>query len=157
MYIDVSFPPPSSAPHLDIRVHRQSNLGVVRLQSDACESELKVRQKERVPSRFDTRLWLTSCTDVCNLKPSDSNEELKAPFQTDAKTFSSEAIYSKVANFLVTFSIFFGRSEEHQKFVAGVKLNWNSTEQSPQNQIGAPDQLYSELNLRPPDCNRTTP
>ena len=33
-------------------------LGVVRLQSDAFESELKVRQKERVPSRFDTRLWL---------------------------------------------------------------------------------------------------
>ncbi len=53
--------------------------------------------------------------------------------------------------------MFFGRSEEHQKFVAEVKLNWDSTEQSPQNQIGAPDQLYSELNLRPPDCNRTTP
>ena len=33
-------------------------LGVVRLQSDAFESELKVRQKERVPSRVDTRLWL---------------------------------------------------------------------------------------------------
>ena len=33
-------------------------LEVVRLQSDAFESELKVRQKERVPSRFDTRLWL---------------------------------------------------------------------------------------------------
>ena len=33
-------------------------LGVVRLQSDAFESELKVRQKERVPSRFNTRLWL---------------------------------------------------------------------------------------------------
>ena len=33
-------------------------LGVVRLQSDAFESELKVWQKERVPSRFDTRLWL---------------------------------------------------------------------------------------------------
>jgi hypothetical protein len=28
--------------------------------------------------------------------------------------------------------------------VAEVKLNWNSTEQSPQNQIGAPDQLHSE-------------
>jgi hypothetical protein len=41
--------------------------------------------------------------------------------------------------------------------VAEVKLNWNSTEQSPQNQIGAPDQLHSELNLRPPDCNRTCP
>ena len=53
--------------------------------------------------------------------------------------------------------MFFGRSEEHQKFVAEVKLNWNSTERSPQNQIRAPDQLYSELNLRPPDCNRTTP
>jgi hypothetical protein len=92
---------------------------------------------------------------VCNLKPSGSNEELEAPFQTDAKTFSSEAVYSKVAKFLVTFSVFFGRSEEHQKFV--VKLNWNSTEQSPQNQIGAPDQLYSELNLRPSDCNRMTP
>ena len=33
-------------------------LGVVRLQSDVFESELKVRQKERAPSRFDTRLWL---------------------------------------------------------------------------------------------------
>ena len=53
--------------------------------------------------------------------------------------------------------MFFGRSEEHQKFVAEVRLNWNSTEQSPQNQIGAPDQLHSELNLRPPDCNRTRP
>ena len=42
----------------------------------------------------------TSCTDVCNLKPSDSNEELKALFQTDAKTFSSEASYGIVANFL---------------------------------------------------------
>ena len=29
--------------------------------------------------------------------------------------------------------------------MAEVKLNWNSTEQSPQNLIGAPDQLYSEL------------
>ena len=53
--------------------------------------------------------------------------------------------------------MFFRRSEEHQKFVAEVRLNWNSTEQSPQNQIGAPDQLHSELNLRPPDCNRTRP
>jgi len=33
-------------------------LGNVRLQSDTFESELKVRQKERAPSRFDTRLWL---------------------------------------------------------------------------------------------------
>ena len=81
---------------------------------------------------------------MCNLKPSGSNEELEAPFQTDAKTFSSEAVYSKVTKFLVTFSVFLGRSKEHKKFVAGVKLNWNSTEQSPQNQIGAPDQLYSE-------------
>ena len=40
-----------------------------------------------------------------------------------------------------SFSVFFGRSEEHQNFVAEVKLNWNSTEQLPQNQI---DQLYSE-------------
>ena len=41
--------------------------------------------------------------------------------------------------------------------MAEVKSNWNSTEQSPQNQIGVSDQLYSELNLRPLDCNRTTP
>ena len=86
-----------------------------------------------------------------------SKLELRPPYRTDAKTFSSEAVYGKVANFLVTFSVFFGRSEEHQKFVAEVRLNWNSTEQSPQNQIGAPDQLHSELNLRPPDCNRTRP
>ena len=32
-------------------------LGSVRLQKRQVESELKVRQKERVPSRFDTRLW----------------------------------------------------------------------------------------------------
>ena len=32
--------------------------------------------------------------------------------------------------------------------MAEVKLNWNSTEQSPQNQIGAPDQLNSELKVR---------
>ena len=53
--------------------------------------------------------------------------------------------------------MFFGRSEEHQKLVAEVRLNWNSTEQSPQNQIGAPDQLCSKLNLRPLECNQTTP
>jgi hypothetical protein len=69
------------------------------------------------------------------LKPSDSNE---APFQTDAKTFSSDSIYGKVRPVLACFS---GRSEEHQNFVAEVELHWNSTEQSPQNQI---DQLYSE-------------
>ena len=33
-------------------------LGIVRLQNRQIEYELKVRQKERVPSRFDTRLWL---------------------------------------------------------------------------------------------------
>ena len=32
--------------------------GCVRLQKRQIESELKVRQKGRVPSRFDTRLWL---------------------------------------------------------------------------------------------------
>jgi hypothetical protein len=53
--------------------------------------------------------------------------------------------------------VFFRRLEEHQKFVAEVKLNWNLTEQLHQNQIGAPDQLHSELNLRPLDCNRTRP
>ena len=42
-----------------MRAHsRVETQGVDRLQSDAFESELKVRQKERVPSRFDTRLWL---------------------------------------------------------------------------------------------------
>ena len=34
------------------------SLGLVRLRKRQIESELKVRQKERVPSRFDTRLWL---------------------------------------------------------------------------------------------------
>ena len=34
------------------------NLGLVRLQNLHIEYELKVRQKERVPFRFDTRLWL---------------------------------------------------------------------------------------------------
>ena len=43
----------------------------------------------------------------------------------------SAFVYGKVANFLVTFSVFFGRLEEHQKFVAEVKLNWDSTKQSP--------------------------
>ena len=57
-----------------------SALGVVRLQKRQIESELKVRQNERVPSRFDTRLWLYGCTDMCNLKPSDLNEELEAPY-----------------------------------------------------------------------------
>jgi len=33
-------------------------LGNFRLQKRQIESELKVRQKERVPSRFGTRLWL---------------------------------------------------------------------------------------------------
>jgi hypothetical protein len=32
--------------------------GVVRLQKRQIESELKVWQKERVPSRYDARLWL---------------------------------------------------------------------------------------------------
>ena len=36
----------------------KAKLGVVRLQKRQIESELKVRQNERVPSRFDTRLWL---------------------------------------------------------------------------------------------------
>ena len=36
----------------------QYALGIVRLQNRQIEYELKVRQKERVPSRFDTRLWL---------------------------------------------------------------------------------------------------
>jgi len=35
------------------------------------EYELKVRQKECVPSRFDTRLWLYGCTDMCNMEASD--------------------------------------------------------------------------------------
>ena len=48
-------PPLCWISHVDLLAF---NLGVVRLQSDAFESELKVRQKERVPSRFDTRLWL---------------------------------------------------------------------------------------------------
>ena len=38
--------------------HLTTNLGIVRLQNRQIEYELKVRQKERVPSRFDTRLWL---------------------------------------------------------------------------------------------------
>ena len=39
-------------------LERPVELGVVRLQKRQIESELKVRQNERVPSRFDTRLWL---------------------------------------------------------------------------------------------------
>ena len=35
-----------------------AKLGFVRLQKRQIESELKVWQKERVLSRFDTRLWL---------------------------------------------------------------------------------------------------
>ena len=85
------------------------------------------------------------------------NLEPRPPDWTDAKTFSSEAVYGEVANFLVTFSVFFGRSEEHQKFVAEVKLNWNSTERSPQNQIEAPDQLHSEALILIWTCNRTQP
>ena len=43
-----------------LRILRQSSitvLGNVRLQKRQIESELKVRQKGRVPPRFDTRLW----------------------------------------------------------------------------------------------------
>ena len=59
-------------------------LGVVRLQSDAFESELKVRQKERVPSRFDTRLWLYGLhgrvqSEAFRLTWS-LTEELRAPY-----------------------------------------------------------------------------
>ena len=44
------------------------NLGRVRLQNHQIEYELKVRQKERVPSCFDTRLWL--CARTCaNMRP----------------------------------------------------------------------------------------
>ena len=75
---------------------------------------------------------------MCNLKPSDSN---------DAKTFSSDSIYVKVR---LVLACFLG-GQRNIKFVAEVKLNWNSTERSPQNQIGLPDQLYSELNLRQPN------
>ena len=38
-----------------------------------------------------------------NLEPSDSNEELEAPFQTDVKTFSSDSIYGKVRPALACF------------------------------------------------------
>jgi hypothetical protein len=37
------------------------------------------------------------------LRPSDSNEELEAPFQTEAKTFSSDSIYGKVCPVLACF------------------------------------------------------
>jgi hypothetical protein len=110
------------------------------LQKRQIESELKIRQKERVPSRFDTRLWLYG------LHGRVQSEAFRFKYGASSSIFelTPRPVYGKVANFLVTFSVFFGRSEEHQKFVAEVKLNWNSTEQSPQNQIGAPDQLHSE-------------
>ena len=59
---------------------------------------------------------------MCNLKPSDSNEELEAPFQTDAKTFSSDSIYGKVR---LVLACFLG-GQRNINFVAEVKLNWNS-------------------------------
>ena len=43
----------------------------------------------------------------------------------------------EAANSSVDSSVLSRRSEEHQKFVAEVRLNWNPTEQSP-------DQLHSE-------------
>ena len=44
---------------------------------------------------------------MCNLKPSDSNEELEAPYLNWRQDLSSDSICSKVANFLVTFSVLF--------------------------------------------------
>ena len=66
-------------------------------------------------------------------------QELKAPDLNWRQDLSSDS------------SVFFGRSEEHQKFVAEIKLNWT------QNQIGAPDQLHSEALILIWTCNRTTP
>ena len=102
---------------------------------------MKVRQKERVPSRFDMRLWLYG---------------LHGRVQSKAFIFKWGAPDLNWRQDL-GFSVFLGRSEEHQKFVAEVKYNWNSTEQSPQNQIGAPEQLYSEALILIWTCNRTTP
>ena len=42
----------------NMKLQPNNPLGIVRLQNRQIEYELKVRQKERVPSRFDTRLWL---------------------------------------------------------------------------------------------------
>ena len=70
--------------------------------------------KERVLSAGPSvRIQSDAFATEHSLKPLDSNKELEAPFQTDAKIFSLEAVYSKVAKFLVTFSVFFGQSEEH--------------------------------------------
>ena len=41
------------------------------------------------------------------------NLELRFLYWTDAKTFSLEAVYGKVANFLVTFSMFFKWLKEY--------------------------------------------
>ena len=47
----------SSSPHSIIE-WILGNLEAIQLQKHQIKSELKVQQKERVPSRFDTRLWL---------------------------------------------------------------------------------------------------
>ena len=74
------------------------------------------------------------CTDVCNLKPSDSNMELEAPYLNWRQDLSSDSVYGKVTNFLVTFSVFFGRLEEHQKFCGWFLILRDATERPHQNQ-----------------------
>jgi hypothetical protein len=77
------------------------------LQSDAFESELKVRQKERVPSRFNTRLWLYGLhghvqSEAFRLIWS-STEELRAPYLNWRQDVSSDSIYGKVRLVLACF------------------------------------------------------
>jgi hypothetical protein len=78
------------------------SLGLVRLQKRQIESELKVQQKERVPSCFDTRLWLYGLHGPV---PSDSNEDL-----------SLDSIYGKV---LLVLACFFGGERNIKMLVAG--------------------------------------
>jgi len=77
------------------------SLGLVRLQKHQIESEPKVRQKERVPSRFDTRLWLYG---------------LHGRVQSKAFRFKSSQDLSLDAPSL---SVFFGGERNIKMLVAG--------------------------------------
>ena len=77
------------------------------MQKRQIESELKVRQKERVPSQFDTRLRLYGLhrrvqSEAFILKW-NLNLELRVPYSNDAKSFISEAVSGKVANILAYY------------------------------------------------------
>ena len=99
-----------------------------------------------------TRVYVsTGYTDVCNLKPSDSNEKLRAPDLNLCQDLCSDSIYGKVR---LVLACFLGGQRNIKNL--WLKSSWTGTQPKSQNHIGAPDQLYSKALILIWACNRTT-